>query len=35
MQDFFNNFHSIIDQMVVNGAEGVLTSKLKRILSGL
>lgn len=35
MQDFFNNFQSIIDQMVVNGAEGVLTSKLKRILSGL
>lgn len=35
MQDFFRNFHAIIDQMVLNGAEGVLTSKLKRILVGL
>ena len=35
MQDFFNNFHSVIEQLQINGLEKKLTSKLRRILVGL
>ena len=35
MQDFFANFHSVIDHLQSTGAEQGITLKLKRILKGL
>lgn len=35
MQDFFANFHQIIDQLSLHAVEIGITNKLKRILEGL
>ena len=35
MEDFFKNFHVIIEELQIDGVENKLISKLKLILEGL